>query len=207
MGTLLPEEQATKETYDKLASAWVGSHNTDAFWKDEMQTFHKYLKQGAILEIGAGGGRDAKELVELGYSYVGTDVSSGLLDIARKEMPDQEFYEQSVHDLHFPEREKFDGFWASAVLLHVPKSRIDEALQQIKKVVKPGGVGFISLQNGDGEKSRINELHGQQLERWFAYWRKDEFTEVLERNAYKVLEYINHPFEGKDKWHCFFVQC
>jgi hypothetical protein len=32
--------------------------------------------------------------------------------------------------------EKFDGFWASAILLHVPKRKIDEALGKIHKNIK-----------------------------------------------------------------------
>ena len=78
-------------------------------------------------------GRDIDNLIKHGYGYTGTDISEGMLNIVKKRYPKQEFYKQSVYDLSFPK--KFDGFWAVAVLLHIPKSRIDEALQAIKAVM------------------------------------------------------------------------
>lgn len=207
MSELLPEELVTRETYDALAETWLAYHDTADFWATEMGRFQELLPEGTLLEVGAGGARDAKVLLGLGYSYVGTDVSSGLLAVARLRLPGQEFYEQSVYDLSFPDREKFDGFWASAVLLHIPKARIDEALQRIKSVVKPGGVGFISLKDGEGEQTQVDEVDGQQLERFFAYWQKDEFAEVLEANGFKMLDYLYRPIDKKTRWHCFFVQC
>lgn len=208
MPNLLPEEQATKRTYDALAKTWALQHDASHFWVTEMQRFHELLSKGAILEIGTGGGRDGQELLALGYQYVGTDVSSGLLTVARETLPNQELYEQSVYDLTFSDKKKFDGFWSAATLLHIPKSRIDEALQRIKTVVKPGGIGFISLKDGEGEQVRIDEFGGSQFERFFAYWHKDEFVETLNRNGYTNIEYIHHPDgrKGRQPWHCFLVQ-
>jgi SAM-dependent methyltransferase len=207
MSDLLPKEQTTKHTYDTLAKTWAVQHDAKHFWAPEMQRFHELLPSGTILEIGAGGGRDGQELLALGYRYVGTDLSSGLLAVARKTLPNQELYEQSVYDLDFPDREKFDGFW-TATLLHIPKSRIDEALQRIKTVIKPGGIGFISLKDGDDEQVRVDEFGGSKFERFFAYWRKDEFIETLKQNGYTLIDYTYHQDERKDRqpWHCFFVK-
>jgi SAM-dependent methyltransferase len=163
MAELLPDEQVTKSTYDALATQWAGEHSTQGFWLDEMRRYHEQLPGGKILEIGAGGARDAKELVKLGYDYVGTDVSTGLLEIARNELPGYPFFEQSVYDLDF-DGEQFDGFWASAVLLHIPKSRIDEALSRIKSVVRARAIGFISIKDGTGERRELDE-------KWFTSCR------------------------------------
>ena len=46
--------------------------------------------------------------------------------------------------LKFPPR-SFDGFWAAASLLHTPKRKIKSVLGNIHKILKPEGVGFISL--------------------------------------------------------------
>jgi len=206
MAELLPDEQVTKSTYDALAAQWAGEHSTSSgLWQDEMQRFHELLPSGKIIEIGAGGARDAKELVELGYDYVGTDVSSGLLEIARKELPDYPFLEQSVYDLDF-NSEPFDGFWASAVLLHIPKNRIDEALQRIRTVVQARAIGFISIKDGEDERLEQEEVGGKILDRYFAYWTKDDFTEHLEADGFKVVDYSYRPMSEKTKWHCFFVE-
>lgn len=196
----------TKATYDAVASVWTDHHNDKGFWALEMTRFQELLPSGSVLEIGSGSGRDASELAALGYRYVGTDVSPGFLSLARAALPTFEFYEQSVYDLNF-QGELFDGFWSAATLLHIPKLRIDEALQRIKTVVRPGGFGFISLKNGEGEALRSDSLGSTELKRFFAYWGKDEFIQVLKRNGCELADYMLHEDSKRGNlWHCFFVQ-
>lgn len=204
MSELLPEELATKSAYDTLGSQWATQHSSTGFWQEEMGKFHELLPAGKIIEIGSGGGRDALELVELGYKYVGTDVSSGLLEVARNELPNQSFYEQSVYDLDLG-GELFDGFWASAVLLHIPKARIKEALDRIKTVITDRAIGFISLKDGTGERMETEEIDGQKIERFFSYWPKDDFTNILSDTGYEVVNYDYRPMSEKTKWHTFIV--
>ncbi len=74
----------------------------------------------------------------MGYDYVGTDASEGLIKIAQSRNPTANFKHMSVHNLDFPQNE-FDGFLAAAVLLHTPKDRIKAALDRIRAVIKSNG--------------------------------------------------------------------
>lgn len=200
MTKLTDEEEQTKQSYNNSAHKWSEAHLNKGYWQKQIAKFHQLLPKGEIIEIGCGGGRDARELVEMGYKYTGTDISAGLLKEARKNVPGQKFYEQSVYELSFPK--KFDGFWACAVLLHIPKSRISEALRSIKSVIKPGAIGFISIKNGDEEG-----LYGEKpAQRFFAFWKKDEFSKVLAKNGFEVVDYIHDPRSPTDDWLCFFVK-
>ena len=134
---LTPQEKLTIEAYDQNATTWAQSRNKKGDWAKEKETFKEYLPSGKVLEIGSGGGRDAKDLIEMGYEYTGTDISKGLLEEARKNNPKATFLLQSVYELDFPEK-TFDGFWACAVLLHMPKDRMSEALKSIHNVIKKG---------------------------------------------------------------------
>lgn len=205
MNDLLPEERTTLITYDKIAKIWAARHNNEDFWAAELKRFHELLHRGEILEIGSGGGRDINSLLAYGYRYTGTDISDGLLKIVSKKFPKQKFYKQSVYELSFPK--KFDGFWCAAVLLHVPKVRIDEALQRIRSVLKPGAIGFISIKDGRGEQveTELWENHKTQ-KRFFAYWSKTGFTQALNRNQFTVVDYAYRPDSQKTRWHCFFVK-
>ncbi|HSX29677.1 MAG TPA: class I SAM-dependent methyltransferase [Candidatus Saccharimonadales bacterium] len=206
MTELLPDEQVTKRTYDTHASLWGGTYaGKPGAWREEMHRYQELLPRGKILEVGAGNARDAKELVALGYDYVGTDISPAVLDIARKELPGYPFYEQSVYDLDFG-GEQFDGFWAAAVLLHIPKSRIDRALTRIREVVHINAIGFIAIKDGSGEGRQIDEADGEKLDRFYAYWPKDTFAERVTQNGFKVVNYNDRPINEKTKWHCFFVE-
>src|SRR3989344_37116 len=184
---LTPQEKLTIEAYDQNATTWAQSRNKKGDWAKEKETFKEYLPSGKVLEIGSGGGRDAKDLIEMGYEYTGTDISKGLLEEARKNNPKATFLLQSVYELDFPEK-TFDGFWACAVLLHMPKDRMSEALKSIHNVIKKGGIGFISLKKGEGEKFVEGDHVGIAYKRFFSFWEEDEFTSYLEQNNFEILK-------------------
>lgn len=206
MQQLTPEEQLTKETYDTNAEIWAKNHATVGFWGEEMGLFKELLPSGKVLEIGSGGGRDAKELIALGYDYVGTDISAGLLKEAQKENPDAKFYNQSVYDLDFPERTLFDGFWASASLLHIPKSKINLPLSRIHKFIKKDGIGFISLKQGEGERIEEKTEHGFTEKKFFAFYTEEEFSKILKDNGFDIIEKKEKRINEKLTWLCFFVK-
>lgn len=207
MSKLSEQEILTVATYDKIAEIWSANHHQLEFWQQEMRRLHELLPGGRIIDIGAGGARDAVGLTSLGYKYVGTDISDGLLEIARNEMPSLRFYKQSLYELKNLPEKNFDGFWCSAVLLHIPKTRIDKALQSIKTIIKPRGVGFFSLKDGLGERVEHETWDdGSQHDRFFSYWLKKDFEIALGHNGYSVLDYQYRPDSEKTKWHCFFVR-
>ncbi len=115
--------------------------------------------------------------------------------------PGANLVKASLYNLPFSPH-AFDGFWAANVYLHVPKNRIDEAFESLKKVLKPGGVGFISLKAGEGEE--IDEETG----RFFAYYSLDEFKHILKRHNFVILEEIIRTEAKRIKkhtWLCFWV--
>lgn len=198
MKRLSPEEEQTIQFYDTKAADWVSGHSSGRFWGKEIDKFHELLLSGKLVEIGSGGGRDAQELIKLGYDYTGTDVSQGLIEIASKYNPGATFLKQSVYGLDFPEN-SFDGFWASAVLLHIPKARIGEALGSIHKIVKPDGLGFIAVKQGNGEKV---EDEG----RFFAYYSDEEFKTKLSENGFEIAESHIRPMSEKTVWLVYLVK-
>jgi SAM-dependent methyltransferase len=49
------------------------------------------------------------------------------------------------------EKEAFDGVWASACLLHVPKEDLAGILARIHRAMKAGGVFYASYKAGEGD--------------------------------------------------------
>lgn len=197
---LTEAEAVTLKTYDDQAEGWSSSHTDPGFWDTEIAVFHKYLPRGKIIEIGAGGGRDAKQLVKLGYEYIGTDISGGLIKVARKENPGVKFIKQSVYKLDY--ENEFDGFWCSAVLLHIPRSRLKAALQSIRRTLKKGAIGFISMKEGTSEKLEKDEFG----ERLFIYWQDKDFTKALKENGFSVIDKTSGPDGPDTKWLTYIVK-
>jgi 2-polyprenyl-3-methyl-5-hydroxy-6-metoxy-1,4-benzoquinol methylase len=191
----------TVSYYDTQAQNWSNSHggdDKDSWWRKEMQIFHAYLPSGSLVEIGAGAGKDAESLIRLGYDYTGTDASVGLLKLAEKRNPSAKFIQRYVHEFE-PSMGQYDGFWAAAVLLHIPREEIEGSLNAISSVLKTNGVGFITMKEGVGE--RLDSQTG----RLFTYYTENEFSNHLENTGFTILEFQKRVTE-KDTWLIFYVK-
>lgn len=191
----------TVQYYDQNPDDWSATHggNEDfSWWKDEMQKFKKFLPNGKVIEFGAGAGKDAKTLISLGYEYLGTDASVGLLKLAKERNPGTKFIQKYIHELE-PSIGQFDGFWASAVLLHIPREEIVDSLKSISSIIKPNGVGFITLKEGEG--NRIDKDTG----RLFTYFKEEEFREYLFETGFTTLD-VDYRKTPKENWLIFYVQ-
>jgi len=191
----------TVKYYNQEATSYFTSLRKDekgSYWKNEMLKFNEYLPNGKVLEIGSGIGSDAKALINLGYDYTGTDASSELLKIARRRNPSAKFIQRYAHEIESSLGE-FDGFWASAVLLHIPKNEMRESLLAISSVLKKYCIGFITMKEGAYE--RVEKKTG----RLFTYYNENEFTNVLKSVDFSVLEVGRRDTE-KDNWLIYYVK-
>jgi ubiquinone/menaquinone biosynthesis C-methylase UbiE len=175
----------------------------------EHDIFFNLLPEGSsIIEIGCGIGRDAKRLLEK-YKYTGVDASKSMLEIAKKNNPGANFEVMDFHNLSFADN-SFDGFWAAASLLHVPKSEIQQVLKGIKRIVRNKGVGFISLKLKDSlDEGVIKEnKQGIPTERYFSFYQEGEFNKMLQQAGFNVVEEtrVQENDERKQMWLCYFVE-
>jgi len=60
--------------------------------------------------------------------------------------------------------EKFDGIWASASLLHVPRSLLPKTLTRLIRALRPGGVFFMSFKYGTEDRTRSGRLFTDMTE-------------------------------------------
>ncbi|MBI5152872.1 MAG: class I SAM-dependent methyltransferase [Parcubacteria group bacterium] len=205
---LSPEEQKTLESYAKIAKERAKTHSNPNVWRNEFEEFRKFLSRGSILDVGCGNGRDAPLFIESEYRYVGVDLSPEMIMCAREFAPSATFCEGDMYALPFPQ-DSFDGFWASASLLHIPKRNITKVLQEIKRVVKIGGIGFFAIKEGNGERMVEGRYGGD--ERFFAFYGQTEFADVLQKNGFEILKQkrdlreYNTP-DSTDVWLCYWVR-
>jgi SAM-dependent methyltransferase len=181
------EDEIVKRTvdyYDKKAELWAffrGNRKEVYPWRLQIKEFHRLLPKGNIIEIGSGVGKEAFLLISLGYNYTGIDASKNVLKLAKQRNPAGKFFQVAVNDLNFPEKE-FDGFWTTATLIHIPKSRIDDAMERIRRMLKPRAIGFIGIKSGSGEENNL------KTGRWLSYYSQQEFREVLIRNNFSIIK-------------------
>ena len=115
--------------------------------------FYRHLPdEGKVLEIGCGSGRDAMALVDRGYQVTAVDGSPEMIRQACRIHPTLEG--KLIHRA-FPLRERdplakehFDAIVSIAVFMHIPDEELFETAYQIRAMLAPGGVLFISVSTG-----------------------------------------------------------
>ena len=156
------------------------------------------LPAGAsLLDIGCGGGRDAGDLGRRGYRVVGVDRTRALLLDGRGRYPSLPLIRADLRQLPFQPM-SFDGLWAAASLMHLPKPAARRVLADLYKLVRPGGLFAATMTYG--LKSRL-VTDGWVPGRYFARWRKDELARAVHRAGWNILELqVITNRERKGRW-------
>ena len=142
---------STLQYYQQNADEFVeGTISADMH--DVRARFLKLLPPHAfILDFGCGSGRDVRAFLEQGYGVDAVDGSAELCRMA------SEYTGISVKQMLFEELsaiEQYDGVWACASILHLPKDQLADVLQKISVALRADGVLYASFKYGEFEGIR-----------------------------------------------------
>lgn len=194
-----------KETYNRIAEDWHRDHLADDWWREGTDDFIKKLPTGAqVLDVGCGSGVKSKYLAAHGLNVVGIDISDKLLEIARREMPNGDYRELSMADLD-DMKETFDGVFAQASLLHIPKKDAGDVVKKMARRLVLDGLLCINVKEtreGKPEEGILKEDgYGYEYERFFSYFTMSELERYLtDAGLHIVSKLRNQNKSGKTVW-------
>lgn len=144
-------DQKTLQFYEDNAKSFV-SETVNADMCEARQRFLQQLNSGAsILDFGCGSGRDTKVFLEQGYRVDAVDGSFELCRIASEYsgIPVKQMLFQDLTTVNM-----YDGIWACASILHLPRRELIDVLQKICIALKADGVLYTSFKYGEYEGIR-----------------------------------------------------
>ena len=131
----------------------------DALWE-----FLSRIKEGGtILDYGSGSGRDSAYFLDKGFSVDSLDGSAEMKAQAERLFG---IKVKLASFLSLEEKDKYDGIWAQASILHLEEHDLRVALTLIERALKRDGVFYSSFRKGEGD--------GYENGRWYT-----NMTEVL----------------------------
>lgn len=194
----------TIKTYDDSAEELAGYFKGFGARTEDIERGLQLAGAGAnnaqVVEIGCGDGRDAEEIVRRTAWYEGFDPSQGLLDIARKRLPETSFIQADALTYDYPE--KLDVIYAFASLLHVNRTDMTTALSNAATALKDGGILYLSLKERPSyQEEAKNDQYGSRM---FYYYNPAAIQEVM-HDSLKIV-YEDHQTIGHTDWFTLALQ-
>lgn len=178
----------TKAFYERHAVDYARA-TTDLPIAPILAGFARRLKRGdKIVDLGCGAGRDLRGFRECLLDPVGIDYSYTLCHLARQHSG-APVVNGDMRQLPFAS-ESLAGASAVASLLHLKRAEIPSTLDEISRVLKPGGSLFTSMKHGAGEAQ-------DSRDRWFSYFSAEEWANYLREAGFTMLE-VKEDFEQRD---------
>lgn len=163
------------ELYDERFARHFREHVVD-----EANFFLANLQGRRILDLGCGPGIHAEFFRGRGFSVRCVDLSPAMVEACRRrglltEVADMEKLEYNLG--------AFDGIWAYASLLHLPKDRIPVMIRKLRGWLGTNGILAMSFKLGEGQGLEEHERF-PETRRWFSYvtqaevlgWCEDGFA-------------------------------
>ncbi|MBB6637667.1 class I SAM-dependent methyltransferase [Cohnella thailandensis] len=180
------EKNMLKQAYNNFAEQRERTE-LEPWKREERESFLNRVKserRESLLEIGAGTGRDSLYFSRQGLDVTAVDLSEEMVRLCTEKGLRARLMDFS--ELDFPEG-TFDTVYALNCLLHVPKAKLDGVLQEIKRVLKPGGLFFCGLYGGEDSEG-IWDKDAYEPKRFFAMYEDDRVVAAYTRQ-FELLDF------------------
>jgi SAM-dependent methyltransferase len=148
-----PKTIDLRNSYDRVADEYARRISDELKHKPlDRQLLDRFAAgvkgRGVVCDMGCGPGQVARYLHERGVSVIGVDLSSGMVGHARQLNPEIEFRQGSMLALDLP-NEAWAGIAAFYSIIHIGPAEIGQALRELKRVLRPGGLLLLAFHVGE----------------------------------------------------------
>lgn len=139
--------ELNKKAYDLIARRYAGDEPAEDDPEMRMacrKLFESKLHGKNILEIGCGPGVDSSFFNDDGFTITATDISCEFIKIVNERYPHIEAFQMDMTSPNINNR-KFDGIYAFASFLHIPREQALNTLKHFKNLLNIKGVLFLMI--------------------------------------------------------------
>jgi ubiquinone/menaquinone biosynthesis C-methylase UbiE len=185
---IMDSEKLSQEYWEQVPHFELPQYATDEKTSGDLKALSRFLKPtDRILDLGCGWGRITCALARNAYNVIGLDLSENLITYARQSATELglkiRFDLGSMMSIPYPE-ESFDKLiclWGAFNHLLTPSDQV-KALNEMYRVLKPDGLAFIEMGNGERKKYRqiIGTVsYGHESRVWNSQFKEGTPSNVL----------------------------
>jgi len=172
----------TQTSYDQVAAQYAERFKDEMddkpFDRDCLDRLAREVENlGPICDLGCGPGQIARYLHRQGVQTLGIDLSPNMVAEAGRLNPEIPFHQGDM--LSLPDAEySYGGIAAFYCIIHIPRERVVDALREMKRVLKPGGILLVTFHVGS-EIKHLDEWWEKPVNLDFAYYQPAEMETWL----------------------------
>jgi SAM-dependent methyltransferase len=146
---------------------------------------------GRVLDVGCGTGvPTARQLLDAGLTVTGIDISPGMLELARRNVPEADLRLLDVAEVD-EALGAFDAIAAFFSLLLLPRKDIPDALGQLRSLLAPGGLLVVGMVETDLDDFPIDFL-GMPVR--VSGYPRDQLADIVTAAGFEVLQLTDHSY-------------
>lgn len=193
-----------QKSYDRVAEDYAANFTDELDKKPFDRKMLEWLAEktdgrGVVCDMGCGPGQIARYLSMRGVEVCGIDLSPEMVRKARELNPGIAFRQGDMLALVDVEDNAFAGIAAFYSIIHISRDDLNQALDELRRVLQPGGVLLLAFHLGQ-EVVHMDEWWGKPVSLTFFFYEREEmkaallqagFTleETIERDPYAEIEY------------------
>lgn len=173
-------DELSKKHFDRLILKAFASANRD---------------KGRWVDFGCGPGQTTNFLYELGINnIIGTDISSGMVNVAKRLFPDLKFETADMLDLQYSD-ESFSTAVAFYAIVHFEYPQLEQAFREVHRVLTQKGQFLFSFHVGE-EVIHHNTFLEKSVDITFYFFQTERILKLLKAIGFKVIDVLErHPYE------------
>jgi SAM-dependent methyltransferase len=188
------EQTELQSSYDRVAEDYAVEFRDELEKKPFDRKMLDWLIEktgglGTICDMGCGPGQIARYLDASGAQTCGVDLSSEMVKHARRLNPGIDFRQGDMLALENVADDSYAGMAAFYSIIHIPRPSVVEALRELKRVLRPGGVLLLTFHIGR-ETIHRDEWWDKQVNVDFIFFETDEMKDYLKSAGFRVEEVI-----------------
>lgn len=194
--------QNTQAGYDTVASEYAEKFkdemNNKPFDRDCLNRLAREVGDlGPICDLGCGPGQIARYLHSRGVKTLGVDLSPNMVSEAGRLNPEINFHQGNM--LSLPDLDSsWGGIAAFYCIIHIPREQVVDALREMKRVLKPGGILLVTFHIGT-EIKHVDDWYDKPVDLDFAFYQPNEMEVWLKNAGFELVETLlrepNHEVE------------
>jgi ubiquinone/menaquinone biosynthesis C-methylase UbiE len=197
----MPEEHKNEEdlvdsirdSYDRIADEYArrisGELKGKPLDRELLERFAREVSNsGEVCDLGCGPGHVARYLRDIGVNVFGMDISSAMLEEARRRNPDTRFERGNMLSLPLPDS-KLSGIVAFYSICNLPSNLLPLVFKEMRRVLNQNGLLLLSFHVGD-ETLQEKELWGKPISMNFYLYETLFIRKLLPDAGFEVQDVI-----------------